>query len=97
MPMLAAAQSADALRNANSSGRNVVSVGLGYDLERYSPLRQINTLMIESLVARWAMPTLTQPVGEVQRDLLQNFNQHIVVERAMKLWLFGHRRVCAFV
>jgi hypothetical protein len=34
---------------------------------------------------------LTQPIGETQRDLLQGFNQHIVVERAMELWLFRHR------
>jgi hypothetical protein len=60
MPMLAAAQSADALRNANSSGRNVVSAGLGYDLERYSPLRQINTLTIESLVATRCQNPVTE-------------------------------------
>jgi hypothetical protein len=40
---------------------------------------------------------LTQPIGEAQRDLLQSFNQHIVVESAMELRLFRHGPLCAFV
>jgi hypothetical protein len=39
----------------------------------------------------------TQPIGQTQGDLLQNFDQHIVVERAMKLRLFRDRPSCAFV
>jgi hypothetical protein len=34
---------------------------------------------------------------QAQRDLLQNFDQHIVVEGAMKLRVFRHRPMCAFV
>jgi len=30
-----------------------------------------------------ATPVLTQPIGEAQRDLLQSFNQEIVVESAI--------------
>ena len=39
----------------------------------------------------------TQPIGEAQRDLLQGFNQHIVVERAMEMRLLRHRSLCALV
>jgi hypothetical protein len=40
---------------------------------------------------------LTKTIGEAQRDLLQSFNQHIVVESAMKLRLFRHRLLCTLV
>jgi hypothetical protein len=33
----------------------------------------------------------------MERDLLQSFNQHIVVESPVKLRLFRHRPLCAFV
>jgi len=40
---------------------------------------------------------LTQSIGEAQRDMLQSFNQDIVVESAMELWLLRHRTLRAFV
>ena len=40
---------------------------------------------------------LTQSVGEAECYLLQSFNQHIVVERPMKFWLFGHCLPCTIV
>jgi transposase-like protein len=52
---------------------------------------------VDELDAVFADTTrLAQSIGDAQRDLLQSFNQDIVVESAMKLWLLRHRTLGAF-
>ncbi|HET7525291.1 MAG TPA: PQQ-binding-like beta-propeller repeat protein, partial [Burkholderiaceae bacterium] len=50
----AQAQNADALKNDGKSTSDVLTYGMGYNNQRYSPLTQINTKNIGKLVPVWA-------------------------------------------
>jgi alcohol dehydrogenase (cytochrome c) len=49
----AAAQTADQLVNGAKDTGDVLNYGMGYDLERYSPLSQINKTTVTHLVPMW--------------------------------------------
>lgn len=40
---------------------------------------------------------LTQSIGKALGDSLQHFDKHIVIESAMKLWLFRYRATGAII
>ena len=48
------AQNADALKNDGKSTSDVLTYGMGYNNQRYSPLKQINTGNVAKLVPVWA-------------------------------------------
>ncbi|HEV7390215.1 MAG TPA: PQQ-dependent dehydrogenase, methanol/ethanol family, partial [Burkholderiales bacterium] len=48
------AQTADELLNDGKNTDNVTTYGMGYDLKRYSTLRQINTSNVKRLVPVWS-------------------------------------------
>jgi len=47
------AQTLDDLRNDGQNTDNILTYGMGYHQNRYSPLKQINTTNIKRLVPVW--------------------------------------------
>ena len=58
------AQSAEDLLNANKNTDNVTTFGMGYDLNMYSPLKQINKSNVKRLVPIWSA-SLMNVAGEL--------------------------------
>jgi alcohol dehydrogenase (cytochrome c) len=52
-PMLSSAQSSSELAKGSADTRNVLNYGMGYDMQRYSPLTQINVRNVHKLVPVW--------------------------------------------
>ena len=48
------AQTAQELLTDGKNTDNVTTYGMGYDLKRYSPLKQINTSNVKRLVPVWS-------------------------------------------
>jgi alcohol dehydrogenase (cytochrome c) len=71
VPGMLPAQTAEVLQAAPQAGQDVVLFGLGYDLQRFSPLKQINTHTIGRLVPVWSMPTGNN-LGEEAQPLVWN-------------------------
>ena len=65
------AQNAEELLNDGKETDNVVTYGMGYDLRRHSPLRQINTSNVKRLVPVWST-TLSNLLGEQAQPLVYN-------------------------
>src|SRR5215213_2095534 len=65
------AQTAQELLNDANETENVVTYGMGYDLKRYSPLRQINTSNVKRLVPVWST-ALANLLGEQAQPLVYN-------------------------
>lgn len=53
LPFAAGAQSIDDLKNDANTPDNVLTLGMGWDQKRYSPLDQINTQTVKRLVPVW--------------------------------------------
>jgi alcohol dehydrogenase (cytochrome c) len=54
LPVLALAQSADDLKNDEKTPGDVLTYGMGYSAQRYSPLTQINRDTVKRLVPAWS-------------------------------------------
>ena len=54
VPMLAFAQTADELKNDDKTPGDVLTYGMGYSLQRYSPLSRINRDNVKRLVPAWS-------------------------------------------
>src|SRR2546427_10063063 len=54
VPMLALAQSAEDLKNDHKAPGNVLTYGMGYSQQRYSPLTRINRDNVKRLVPAWS-------------------------------------------
>jgi len=67
----AMAQSAEELLYDGRNTENVTTYGMGYDLKRYSPLKQINTTNVKRLVPVWNA-TLSNLLGEQAQPLVYN-------------------------
>jgi alcohol dehydrogenase (cytochrome c) len=67
----ALAQNAEELLNDGRETDNVVTRGMGWDLRRRSPLRQINTADVKRLVPVWST-TLSNLLGEQAQPLVYN-------------------------
>ena len=53
VPMLAPAQSSSELAKGSASTSDVLNYGMGYDMQRYSPLSQINAKNVHKLAPVW--------------------------------------------
>ena len=65
----ASAQTLDDLRNDGKNPDNVLTYGMGYSLNRYSPLKQIDKATVKRLVPIWSL-SLDNPWGEQAQPLV---------------------------
>ncbi len=65
----ASAQTLDALKNDGKNPDNILTYGMGYSLNRYSPLRQIDKVTVKRLVPIWNL-SLDNPWGEQAQPLV---------------------------
>src|SRR6185503_15429003 len=66
---LAHAQTAQELLNDGKNTEIVTTHGMGYDMKRYSPLRQINTSTVKRLVPIWST-SLANDLGEQAQPMV---------------------------
>src|SRR5262249_55708081 len=67
----AGAQTLDDLRNDGKNTDNVLTYGMGYHLQRYSALKQIDKTNVKRLVPVWSL-SLTNDWGEQAQPLVHN-------------------------
>ena len=63
------AQSPDELKTDGQNTENVTTYGMGYSLQRYSPLKQINKSTVNRLVPVWSL-SLNNDLGEQAQPLI---------------------------
>lgn len=68
-PLAQAAVTDKDLQNDASTPDNVLTVGMGYDLKRYSPLKQINTKNVKRLVPVWNL-SMNNDKGQTAQPLV---------------------------
>src|SRR6516162_8443083 len=68
-PLAALAQTADEIRNAANTPENVLTYGMGYSQQRFSPLREINRDTVKRLVPVWSY-SLNNDTGEESQPLI---------------------------
>ncbi len=77
----ASAQSLDDLKNDGNNTDNVLTYGLGYSLQRYSPLKQIDKVSVKRLVPVWSL-SLDNPWGEQAQPLVYNGVMYVTDAKA---------------
>ena len=79
----AAAQTADDLKKDGNGGStdNVLTYGMGYHQQRYSPLKQINKQTVKKLVPVWNL-SLDNNWGEQAQPLVHNGVMYVTNARA---------------
>src|SRR5437660_12113239 len=77
----AAAQSLDDLRNDGHNTDNILTYGMGYHQNRYSPLKQINTTNIKRLVPVWNL-SLDNAWGEQAQPIIYNGVMYVTDAKA---------------
>ena len=77
----AAAQTADELLNDGKNPDNVLTYGMGYSLNRYSPLKQIDKASVKRLVPIWNL-SLDNPWGEQAQPLVLDGVMYVTNARA---------------
>ena len=75
------AQSLDDLKNDGKNPDNVLTYGMGYSLQRYSPLKQIDKANIKRLVPVWSL-SLDNQWGEQAQPLVYNGVMYVTNARA---------------
>ncbi len=65
------AQTLDELKNDGQNTENVTTYGMGYSLQRYSSLIQINKSTVKRLVPVWSL-SLNNDLGEQAQPLIYN-------------------------
>ena len=68
---LAHAQTAQDLLTDGKNTENITTYGMGYDMKRYSPLKQINTSNVKRLVPVWSM-SMANDLGEQAQPMIYN-------------------------
>ncbi len=68
---LAHAQTAQELLTDGKNTENITTYGMGYDMKRYSPLKQINTSNVKRLVPVWSM-SMANDLGEQAQPMIYN-------------------------
>lgn len=81
---LTSAQTAEDLLNDSKTPDNVVTYGMGYDLQRFSPLKQINASNVKRLVPVWNTG-LSNLLGEQAQPLVYNGVMYVT----NALWTFA--------
>jgi len=82
--MLAGAASAQTLEDLKNDGKNpdnVLTYGMGYSLNRYSPLKQIDKTTVKRLVPIWNL-SLDNPWGEQAQPLVFDGVMYVTNARA---------------
>ena len=74
---LAHAQSAQELIDSGKNAENVTTLGMGYDLKMYSPLRQINKSNVKRLVPVWNT-SLMNDMGELAQPTVYDGVMYVV-------------------
>jgi alcohol dehydrogenase (cytochrome c) len=77
----AAAQTLDDLKNDGKNTDNVLTYGMGYHLQRYSPLKQIDKITIKRLVPIWNL-SLANEWGEQAQPLIHNGVMYVTNAKA---------------
>jgi alcohol dehydrogenase (cytochrome c) len=77
----ACAQTLDELKNDGKNTENVLTYGMGYSLQRYSPLKQIDKSTIKRLVPVWSL-SLDNQWGEQAQPLIHNGVMYVTNARA---------------
>jgi alcohol dehydrogenase (cytochrome c) len=77
----AAAQSLDELKNDGKNSDNVLTYGMGYHLQRYSPLSQINRSTVKRLVPVWNL-SLDNQWGEQAQPLVYEHVMYVTDAKA---------------
>ncbi len=70
-PMLALAQTADELKNDHKTPGDVLTYGMGYAQNRYSPLTNINRDNVKRLVPAWSY-SMADNRGQEAQPLVRN-------------------------
>jgi alcohol dehydrogenase (cytochrome c) len=71
LPMMALAQSADELKNDHKTPGDVLTYGMGYNHQRFSPLTQVNKQNVKRLVPAWSY-SLADNRGQEAQPLLRD-------------------------
>jgi len=71
LPAMAWAQTADEIKNAANTPQNVLTYGMSYSQQRFSPLTQINRDTVKRLVPAWSY-SMNNNTGEEAQPLVYN-------------------------
>jgi len=71
LPLTLLAQSTEDLRNDAATTSDVLTYGMGYSQQRYSPLTQINRQTVERLVPAWSY-SMADNLGEEAQPLVKD-------------------------
>ncbi|MGD0907118.1 MAG: PQQ-dependent dehydrogenase, methanol/ethanol family [Candidatus Acidiferrales bacterium] len=80
-PVFASAQSQDDLKNDGKNPDNVLTYGMGYQLHRYSPLKQIDKSSVKRLVPIWNL-SLDNQWGEQAQPLVYDGVMYVTDAKA---------------
>jgi alcohol dehydrogenase (cytochrome c) len=81
LPGVAAAQTAQELVDGSKNTKNIVNFGMGYDLQRFSTLDQINKQNVKSLKPAWAY-SLDNIQSQESQPLIYNGVLYVSTEKA---------------
>ena len=71
LPIATLAQTADELKNAEKTPQSVLTYGMSYNQQRFSPLSQINRDTVKRLVPSWSY-SMNNNTGEESQPLIYN-------------------------
>src|SRR5262245_6211279 len=77
----ASAQTLDDLKNDGKNPDNILTYGMGYHLNRYSALKQVNTTTVKRLVPVWNL-SLDNQWGEQAQPIVYNGVMYVTNARA---------------
>ena len=77
----AQAQGFDALKNDAATPGDVLTYGMGYNNQRYSPLKQINTKNVSKLQPLWAY-SLNNPQGQESQPIVHDGVMYVTTHNA---------------
>ena len=77
----AAAQTLDDLKKDGANTDNVLTYGMGYGQQRYSPLKQVDKSSVKRLVPVWNL-SLDNPTGEQAQPLIYNGVMYVTDAKA---------------
>lgn len=77
----AMAQSADALKADATTPGDILTYGMGYNNQRYSPLKQINTKTVGKLQPKWSY-SLNNPQGQESQPLVHDGVMYVTTHSA---------------
>lgn len=61
-------QTLEELKNDGKNPDNVLTYGMGYSLQRYSPLREVNKMTVKRLVPVWSSALTTSGASRPNRS-----------------------------